>query len=205
MGSTSFNLGESGANFGVGSYRKNRSLRRGDCIVRFRHLYRDISRKRKLNFKPQTVSLLSSAGFCCRRTQCNGYFGGFRESVPWGKAAAGRCSDARCVGQRLSLHRLIGFLRFHPHTTSPTGDVVCESERRSPNSRRVDVEKSDAVTHGQSPVSRLISSGSESSRLVGFGLSRRASIRVAVSSPTGRPVRFATMSATRRQCSGVRP
>ena len=30
-------------------------------------------------------------------------------------------------------------------------------------------------------------------------------IRVAVSSPTLCPVRFATMSATRRQCAGVRP
>jgi hypothetical protein len=34
---------------------------------------------------------------------------------------------------------------------------------------------------------------------------RRCTIRVAVSSPTLCPVRFATMRATRRQCAGVRP
>ena len=109
-GCDAFNLGNSRANLGVGSYRKNRISRRGDCIVCFRYLHGDISGKRKFNFKPQAISLLSTYNFCCRRTKCNRYVREFRKSVPCVQTATGRRCDARRAGQCLSLPRLNSIL-----------------------------------------------------------------------------------------------
>ena len=105
-GCDAFNLGNSRENLGFGSYRKNRLSRRGDYIVCLRRLHGDISGKRKFNFKPQAIYLLSTYNFCCRRTQCNRYFREFRKSVPCVQTATGRRSDARRAGQCLSLPRL---------------------------------------------------------------------------------------------------
>ena len=72
-----------------------------------------------------------------------------------------------------------------------TGHTISAVPRFQPPPRR--------TQHADFPHCALLFATSTYLRSASFA------IRVAVSSPTLFPVRFATMSATRRQCAGVRP